>query len=381
MAKWVKNKVRQLAKSLAMTPKEAKEFGDHVNRILHQSGLNSASFEDISRAAGTLTVNGRTPDKVAKALRGDNERNGYSQSVSPSQIKDSSTFDTEIGSARILLLMPASQEMVYYSAQVQAQALEPTPQLEPQEHPVFTDLVSAQGAIQGELSNRGFASSEPSDATSASSPLYSHQPNKGVGVALDDAWEEAKANLLGRTLYPEHEPEFAPPPIEEPWYPASKASRQTPKDKSFSSSRIGDSQTEWSHTQRQQAKQFPCLPSIETTVRGVRYEGRQNVVACLEVGEILLLRRELKNPHDRNAIRVERQNGAQVGYIPREIAAEIAATFERIAGPVQAVVTAVHGRNYSAGYLGVRIRFVAHEGLSSSLPSLDDIEPESDQSV
>ena len=58
---------------------------------------------------------------------------------------------------------------------------------------------------------------------------------------------------------------------------------------------------------------------ITAKVVGVTFEGRQATVAQLEEMEELVLRREPDNPYDFNAIRVERLNGAQIGYINRFI--------------------------------------------------------------
>jgi len=97
--------------------------------------------------------------------------------------------------------------------------------------------------------------------------------------------------------------------------------------------------------------------TIHTKAVGVTFEGRQRTIAQMTVNEAVWLVREPTNPHDRNAIKVVRQNGQAVGYISRELAAELAPIFDRYGDPVRATVTAVTGREYWDGNLGVNLRF------------------------
>lgn len=66
------------------------------------------------------------------------------------------------------------------------------------------------------------------------------------------------------------------------------------------------------------------LRDIETQVVGVVYGNRQSVISKLTQGEQVWLRREPKNRYDANAIRVERTDGQQIGYISRDEAAQMA---------------------------------------------------------
>ena len=96
---------------------------------------------------------------------------------------------------------------------------------------------------------------------------------------------------------------------------------------------------------------------IDTRVVGVTFEGRQAVVAKLHVGEEILLRREPYNPYDSNAIRVERLDREQIGYINRFLAADLASIFDSHGECVSGTVTQLMG-SQSAGYsLGVWIAF------------------------
>jgi SWI/SNF-related matrix-associated actin-dependent regulator of chromatin subfamily A3 len=58
---------------------------------------------------------------------------------------------------------------------------------------------------------------------------------------------------------------------------------------------------------------------VNTKIVGVRYYRGQATI-----GEHVVLKREPQNQYDRNAIRVDNVMGAQVGHIPRNMAAKLA---------------------------------------------------------
>jgi hypothetical protein len=92
-------------------------------------------------------------------------------------------------------------------------------------------------------------------------------------------------------------------------------------------------------------------------VVGVTYDGRQSVIARLSIGEDVLLKREPTNPYDCNAIRIERLNGQQIGYINRYLASTLAPFFDAHHTPVAANIQCLTG-NLRQGYsLGVVITF------------------------
>jgi len=64
-------------------------------------------------------------------------------------------------------------------------------------------------------------------------------------------------------------------------------------------------------------------PRFHTKIVGVSFEGRQDVIAGLETGVELELRRQPENQHDRNAIAVHYGN-LQLGYLKKGMAARIA---------------------------------------------------------
>lgn len=69
---------------------------------------------------------------------------------------------------------------------------------------------------------------------------------------------------------------------------------------------------------RQAAQRFT------TAVVGLAYDGREGNWSPALYRAALQLRREPTNPHDRNAVAVYTPSGAQLGYVAREVAADIA---------------------------------------------------------
>ena len=96
---------------------------------------------------------------------------------------------------------------------------------------------------------------------------------------------------------------------------------------------------------------------LETKVVGVTYEGRQTVVALLEVGEEVLLVREPDNAYDNNAIKVTRKDGQDFGFLSRHLAARLAPDFDKYGQPVKATVISLTRGYYSDSNLGVTIKF------------------------
>lgn len=133
----------------------------------------------------------------------------------------------------------------------------------------------------------------------------------------------------------------------------------------------------WYQQAKQSAREQNRTRTIETKVVGVTFNNRQSVVAQLRLGETLFLRRDPTNPYDRNAIQVVRQNGQQVGFISRLLAASIAPMLDRYGKPVAATVTALTGGTDGAPTRGVRITFATPEpdrAVRPQLPSLDDLD-------
>jgi len=94
--------------------------------------------------------------------------------------------------------------------------------------------------------------------------------------------------------------------------------------------------------------------AIETQVVGITFDDRQVVAAHLWLGEEVWLLREPKNRFDRNAIRIMRQNGRQLGYLNRELAQQLAPRLDAYGLPIPATVTLLSDDTPKRS---VRIRF------------------------
>ena len=102
-------------------------------------------------------------------------------------------------------------------------------------------------------------------------------------------------------------------------------------------------------------------PTIETRVVGVSYDNRQTVVALLTQWEQVFLIREPDNAFDANAIKIQRWDRQQIGYINRELAKILAPKMDRIGKPVKATVTALTGGYFPGSSLGVVVKFCMPE--------------------
>jgi hypothetical protein len=72
----------------------------------------------------------------------------------------------------------------------------------------------------------------------------------------------------------------------------------------------------------------PELATLGLRIAGVAGAARHHAEALASgaaaPGQPLVLRRDPANPHDGNAIAVDTADGAQLGWVPRELAAELA---------------------------------------------------------
>jgi hypothetical protein len=103
------------------------------------------------------------------------------------------------------------------------------------------------------------------------------------------------------------------------------------------------------------------LRHIFTKVAGVSYRNhdgtsRQKIIPRCRAGELLRLEHEPDNPHDINAIRILRQDGGQIGYLPRELAGEVVSRSARGWG-YHAVVAGI-GRSSDSGLNGASLLLV-----------------------
>ncbi|SRR5579885_2815376 len=112
-------------------------------------------------------------------------------------------------------------------------------------------------------------------------------------------------------------------------------------------------------------KDEPLTPR-QVFVAGVNHVGmcdepRQRVIATLSRDEPIFLVRMPNNPHDPNAVALFRANGEDIGYLTRELAAEIAPRLDQ-GSPVTATVEAVEPFETETGrrLLGVRLLLVPY---------------------
>ena len=100
---------------------------------------------------------------------------------------------------------------------------------------------------------------------------------------------------------------------------------------------------------------------INTRAVGVSFGNRQQLIAKLEVGEEIILRREPQNDFDSNAIRLEGKNGEQFGFINKYLAEELAPIFDAHGTHIKGVVSKLVG-GFGPGYhRGVCISFTIPE--------------------
>ena len=89
---------------------------------------------------------------------------------------------------------------------------------------------------------------------------------------------------------------------------------------------------------------------------------RQAIIASCRVGEPLILDAEPDNPEDENAVRVLRQDGKQIGYLERAMAARLVDELSDFSAFVAGI-----GRGGTGPYLGVALMMVVNDGEDSSV--------------
>ena len=99
----------------------------------------------------------------------------------------------------------------------------------------------------------------------------------------------------------------------------------------------------------------PDHEPLEIAVVAVNKEHYPDAVRALSLREPLRLRRELSNPHDPNAIRVERLNGQPCGYVPRQVAALLAPEMAPDTDEGLTAFVTELGSNYYDGRLSLRV--------------------------
>ena len=93
-------------------------------------------------------------------------------------------------------------------------------------------------------------------------------------------------------------------------------------------------------------------------VAGVTFEGRQEIVRHVHIGDSVTLRPEPDNPHDANAVMVL-WKGEHVGYVPRWLAAIVASKMQ--GEDIEGTVTDCTGGSADFPNYGLEINFQVKE--------------------
>jgi hypothetical protein len=134
----------------------------------------------------------------------------------------------------------------------------------------------------------------------------------------------------------------------------------------------------WWYGKLRTSKNQAAPQVIQAKVVGVTFGGRQQTIASLSVGTMVLLTREPNNAYDANAIGVGTLDGDQIGYLDRALAATLAAAFDRHGSPVSGTAIEIVGSGSNGYNLGVKIQFELDSAnvpvrLPDDLPDYDGL--------
>lgn len=100
------------------------------------------------------------------------------------------------------------------------------------------------------------------------------------------------------------------------------------------------------------------MPELhETKISGVTFNNRQHIIRALKVDDAVILRRNPSNAFDRNAVEVWSLTSGMIGYIPKDLAAQIASRMDELGGNHNGIITAISAIQGKNSMLSVRIRF------------------------
>jgi single-stranded-DNA-specific exonuclease len=99
------------------------------------------------------------------------------------------------------------------------------------------------------------------------------------------------------------------------------------------------------------------MNSFFTKLAGVTFEGRQNVIRTLTVGQTLYFVREPDNKYDQNAINVKTEDGRSVGFIAKDKNFQLAYDLDH-GKKFGVVVAGVTGGGFDCAY-GVNVKVEA----------------------
>lgn len=103
---------------------------------------------------------------------------------------------------------------------------------------------------------------------------------------------------------------------------------------------------------------------FETSIVGMKYDGRMEKARHLSNGDFVRLEREAGNTHDRNAIKVVTTEGVHIGYLSRQVSAHLAEGLDAWGGFSQAKVTTVWTQPPPHFHLSIQICFPLPPGVS-----------------
>ncbi len=105
---------------------------------------------------------------------------------------------------------------------------------------------------------------------------------------------------------------------------------------------------------------------VSAAIAGIRYQQRAVEVAGCTLREFVWLRREPQNRHDPNAVRVVNSRGRTLGYLPRELAAKLAAYMDAGHDPIKAMITEL-ASDVAGDAVGARVGFFLPAAMAATL--------------
>lgn len=108
---------------------------------------------------------------------------------------------------------------------------------------------------------------------------------------------------------------------------------------------------------------------FHTKLAGVTYDHRQDFIKLLKVGQLLKIRRKPDNPYDANAIAVYDNRYRQLGFLPRNVASQLAWKIDHGAN-VSVHVTNINGSEFDNYGVNISILVYDKEEIASHDNSL-----------
>jgi len=97
---------------------------------------------------------------------------------------------------------------------------------------------------------------------------------------------------------------------------------------------------------------------IETNIAGVSFEGRQELLKSLHIGQLVRLVREPQNQHDPNAIKITIEDGLSIGYINRNLARKISPILDNMnVKEIKGEISSIYQVKNKPSIIGARIKF------------------------